>query len=176
MSKFKEKFSSLKFSEQSQPVSLGMVMTQDGVTLNYDGDSLAVGSMVTIDGQPAPDGSYTLEDGTVCTIVGGAVTEITPADPNPNQPDPINYEAQFAEIENKFKDFETKFAEMMSKVDELGKTFSEAAGQMATGFSLMEKFSSQEPEPAKSKKDIAKEAGENRLSLVAEKVKQLRKS
>lgn len=51
----------------------------DGRILVTDsaGDAPAEGDTATIDGQPAPDGDYELTDGTIITVAGGVVTNIT---------------------------------------------------------------------------------------------------
>jgi ATP-dependent protease ClpP protease subunit len=52
--------------------------TDDGKTISVDGD-LAVGSAVTVDGQPTPDATYTLDDGTVIkTDADSNISEVTP--------------------------------------------------------------------------------------------------
>lgn len=55
--------------------------TSDGKTLvvETDADAPAVGNKCTIDGNPAPDGEYTLESGTKITVASGAITVITEA-------------------------------------------------------------------------------------------------
>jgi hypothetical protein len=59
------------------------VMTTDGMTLEIDfadGSEIAVGQTVMIDGQPAPDGEYTLENGTMIMVAAGVITDIVPAE------------------------------------------------------------------------------------------------
>lgn len=61
------------------------VTTIDGVMLEVDGDTLAVGAMVKVknaDGTyaDAPDGEHTLADGTVIVTSAGAITEVRPAE------------------------------------------------------------------------------------------------
>ncbi|WP_338876962.1 ATP-dependent Clp protease proteolytic subunit [Spirosoma sp. SC4-14] len=53
----------------------------DGRTLVTDstGDTPVIGDKATIDGQPAPDGDYTLEDGTVVSVKDGAVSDVKAA-------------------------------------------------------------------------------------------------
>lgn len=59
------------------------VTTMDGVMLEVDGDTLAVGAMVKVknaDGTyaDAPDGEHILADGTTIVTAAGAITEIRP--------------------------------------------------------------------------------------------------
>lgn len=61
------------------------VTTMDGVMLEVDGDTLAVGAKVKVknaDGTytDAPDGEHTLMDGTVIVTSAGAITEVRPAE------------------------------------------------------------------------------------------------
>lgn len=61
------------------------VTTMDGIMLEVDGDTLAVGAMVKVknaDGtySDAPDGEHTLQDGTVIVTSAGAITEVRPAE------------------------------------------------------------------------------------------------
>jgi len=54
------------------------VTTDDGRTLEVEGDTLKVGAMVTLDGQPTPSATYTLADGTKFTTdADSKITEIT---------------------------------------------------------------------------------------------------
>lgn len=48
--------------------------TSDGSTLSID--KLAIGGIVTQNGAPVADGSYTLQDGTSLTTVSGVISEI----------------------------------------------------------------------------------------------------
>lgn len=61
------------------------VTTMDGVMLEVDGDTLAIGAKVKVknaDGTytDAPDGEHTLMDGTVIVTSAGAITEVRPAE------------------------------------------------------------------------------------------------
>lgn len=49
---------------------------QDGTVVQID--KLEQGGMVTVNGQPAPDGTITLTDGTTITIAGGIIAAIQP--------------------------------------------------------------------------------------------------
>lgn len=54
---------------------------EDGTAIMVEGDSVEVGYAVTLveTGEPAPDGTHTLADGTVIETVGGVITAVTPA-------------------------------------------------------------------------------------------------
>ncbi len=55
----------------------------DGTVISID--NLQVGGNVQIGGLPAPDGTYSLPDGTAITTVGGAISTITPPATQPAQ-------------------------------------------------------------------------------------------
>lgn len=65
---------------QGEPVKFASAKLADGTAINIQGDSLAVGVMVSVMTEageaPLPDGEYTLEDGTVFYVSGGSVSEV----------------------------------------------------------------------------------------------------
>lgn len=65
---------------QGEPVKFASAKLADGTAINIQGDSLAVGVMVSVMTEageaPLPDGEYTLEDGTVFEVAGGSVAEV----------------------------------------------------------------------------------------------------
>lgn len=65
---------------QGEPVKFASAKLADGTAINIQGDSLAVGVMVSVMTEageaPLPDGEYTLEDGTVFYVSGGSVAEV----------------------------------------------------------------------------------------------------
>lgn len=83
MSKYKEILAALtnlvnvvKRSEIKASVS---VSSTEGKTLVIETDAEPkVGDMCTVDGAPAPDGTYTAPDRTVYTVSGGTIASITP--------------------------------------------------------------------------------------------------
>lgn len=84
-----------------EPVALGTeYKTVDGLVLSID--KLEEGGSVMIDGQPAPDGDLTLEDGTLLSVSGGLIAVITPGAPVAE--DPAQMQKQFAEEFQAFKD------------------------------------------------------------------------
>lgn len=96
------------------PAELATTATDKG-TLSYEGE-LAVGTAVTIDGEPAQDGDYTAEDGRTISVEGGIVTAIKEA------------EAEPAPVENKFQrvaeamqeTFDDKYKALYKAIEELG--------------------------------------------------------
>jgi ATP-dependent Clp protease protease subunit len=71
---FKDAFKALR---QHGVVLNEKVMTQDGkeLEIEMEGDSIAVGDSVMLDGQPA-DGSFELADGTTIMVSNGKITEV----------------------------------------------------------------------------------------------------
>ena len=108
------------------PVKLGETTLADGTVVKYTGDTLALGSDVTVvtaDGEvPAPDGDLTLVDGTVITIVSGKVTEIETPDAAAAEPADMKSEVnkQVSERVTKIVEkFESQFAAQKIEIENL---------------------------------------------------------
>lgn len=108
----------LKFNTQPEPTPAttpaepvkmaNEVKLKDGTVISVD--KLEVGGLVTVEGNPAPDGEYILEDGTILQTQGGAIVEISsPAEdmmPEEMKALPAKFQtmaAQFAEVEQGYK-------------------------------------------------------------------------
>jgi len=88
------------------------VKTSDGKTLSIQGD-VVVGSAVTMDGQPAPDASFTLEDGTMITTdADSKISAVTPAADAAT----AALKAENEALKAKVAEFESAQAEMETKV------------------------------------------------------------
>ena len=97
------------------------IATDKGV-LSIDGE-LAVGAAVTIDGEPAADGEYTAEDGSVIVVADGKVAEIKPAaEPAPAEPEPAPaVENKFAKVAQAFQEtYNDKMAALVKAIEEMG--------------------------------------------------------
>lgn len=81
--------------------------TIDGVVLSID--NLAIGGMVTIDGNPAPDGDYTLEDGTSISVMGGAIAEVSSAAEEAQPGDMGSWKNKMSELEQRMSAHEQAF-------------------------------------------------------------------
>jgi len=73
-----------------EEIALESVKTTDGTILSFE--SLEVGMEIFViaeDGTetPAPDASYTFEDGTIVDVVGGKIDKITPVEPVEGTPE-----------------------------------------------------------------------------------------
>lgn len=95
---------------------------KDGTAVSID--KLEVGGVVLISEAPAPDGDYELQDGTKFTVVGGAITAITPVEVEPETPElPMaapDYTPKFAAYDEAISRYETRFteqAELIGKQD-----------------------------------------------------------
>lgn len=65
------------------PVVLKDAKTSDGKVLSYNGDTPQAGQDVMLDGQPAPDGDYQLEDGSVVSVKGSKIVDVKAGTPAP---------------------------------------------------------------------------------------------
>lgn len=111
---FKDAFSALKahgvvFNEK--------VMTTDGMELEItmQGESIAIGDTVTVEGENA-EGVYTLADGTVITVVGGAITEMEK--PTASVENNV-YDATKADMQKKIEELENQLKNLIAENTEL---------------------------------------------------------
>lgn len=106
----------------SEEVKLMEAKTTDGIILNFD--KLEVGSEIFVvdeNGQtPAPDSTYTLEDGTILVVVSGKIETVTaPEAPVEGEPEA---ETPEVEVEAEVKSDNT---ELISRIEALEKENSE---------------------------------------------------
>lgn len=122
--KLKQTFAELTTAPAPAPVSLMTATLKDGTQVEIT--EMAVGGIVTINGQPAPMGEHELSDGTYI-VVGdnGAIMEIKPANEEPPMMEDMTQKfsefmnsssEKFSSYEQKFKDYESKFADYESKL------------------------------------------------------------
>lgn len=102
--------------------------TTDGKIITFDPD-MSVGATATIDGQPAPDNSYELEDGTVVVCVGGKVDSITTPATDENK-DLEAANAKIAELTAQLADKETAINTLTEQVQNLEKQNTDVAAQV----------------------------------------------
>ena len=90
---------------EEEPVEAGAVVTDKG-ELNWEGEEdLKAGDSVTIDGEPAPDGDYTTEDGKVIRVSDGKVEEIVDDKAEVASQDlKARLKSRFAKIKQAFED------------------------------------------------------------------------
>jgi ATP-dependent Clp protease protease subunit len=93
--------------------------TSDGVEIVIDGETIEVGYAVTLKetGEPAPEGTHTLEDGTQIVVADGLISEVIPVSDSSKSIDEViaensvlkteieNLKNENEQIKNKFEDF-----------------------------------------------------------------------
>lgn len=145
-----EKIKVMLFGEQVQPVpepqpdkvQMAEIKTADGKILQVD--KMEVGGNVVMNGAPAPDGEYALEDGTVVSVAGGLITEIA------------------AKVEEGTEDMSKKLAmslqeqtntitKLNAQVDDLKKQVSNYQTAVKEMFSLVETISNNSIEKPKER-------------------------
>lgn len=87
-----------------------MTLESDKGILNTPYEDLMVGDEVTIDGEPAPNDTYTLPDGMVITVVDGLISEIVEGEA-PEGDDVEALKAQVLELTTKNGELEAKLVE-----------------------------------------------------------------
>lgn len=95
------------------------VMTADGVALEIemgDATEVQVGQSVMIEGAPAPDGEYLLENGLTITVMEGVITEVETAEA-PAEPAPTTEEV--AALKNEIETLRAQLAERDAEVAEI---------------------------------------------------------
>lgn len=133
---------SLNFGDQTQPVATPPatepakfmdVKTKDGVVLSVD--KMEPGGSVILNGAPAADGTYQLEDGSEITVAGGVITEVSKGEvPNPLEEEMKKMDSKFADQKN---ELEATRDELKKAKDEIVK-LQDVVKQM---FSLVETLS-----------------------------------
>jgi hypothetical protein len=114
-------------------VTLATVNTDKGV-LSYDGE-LKEGAVVTIDGNPAPDGDYKLEDGTVVSVTGGTVSKVTKAET------PVESPEMMAKMAAHKKELEEAFdVKLKKETDSLKAETKELKDQIKVLFDFVDKI------------------------------------
>lgn len=135
----------LKFKKET--LKFGEAMTSEGKTLTYEGEALAEGMPVMLDGGAAPDGAYTLDNGSVCNVKDGKVESIVAPQENAEQ----DFSEKFAAVDKKFADFESKFEEnsktIAAQFESLGKTLLSLTEHIGKQNEEIGKFAAMSPEP-----------------------------
>lgn len=161
LEKIKAEFSALRDEFAKFKMKFGSLATVDGVVLNYEGEELVEGSVVTLeDGTPAPDGEHAIEGNKTITVVDGVVTAIVEAEePAPMQED---FSAKFEAVNGRFESIEKTMLGLQAALEKL-------MGLQEQQMSAMQQFATQEPEP--QKKPIQPTAKEDRLTNFAQALK-----
>ena len=120
MNKFLEKFKTLlaEIEKEEAPVveekKLETAKTSDGKDISYG----AVGEAVTIDGQPAPDADYTLDNGKVVTVASGVATDIkdAPAEQKKEEAPVQQSDAELEKVKSDLAKAETDKANLSKEI------------------------------------------------------------
>lgn len=100
--------------EPTATAAEAQTITTDKGVLSYEGD-LAVGTAVTIDGEPAPDGEYVAEDGRTIVVAEGVVTEIRDAAPA-QDPEPAVENTTLAKMHRVAQAFQETYDDKLRKL------------------------------------------------------------
>ena len=94
----------------NEPKAMEM-QTDKGMIMIDAEDGVIEGKPVTIDGQPAPDGDYTMDDGKVITVSGGMVAAVKEAAPPAPAPAPEE------SADEKIKKMQEQLASIKAELD-----------------------------------------------------------
>lgn len=118
-----------ELAEVPAPVKLGETNLQDGTVVKYTGDSLAVGSELTIvtpEGEtPAPEGDLVLADGSTVTVAvqdgKSVVTVVTPAvaEEEMEAKDVKDVKERVTKIVEKFESQENLIKDLKTQIENL---------------------------------------------------------
>lgn len=171
--KVKEFIVKLTSQPVAEPVKLGEAMTSDGKKIMFEGEVISEGAyllMVDEAGNqgPVPNGDYTMEDGTVVSVMDSKVSKITVEEEIPNE-EPAQ---EPAPVEPKMAQLESQVNQLQKQVEDLTKLNAEFIEQqkvvMSSVQSLLEtpvQMSKQEPnrELRSFEKHLAEQKRRNEL-------------
>lgn len=170
-----------KLFEEVQPVIVSEfvdVKTADGVVLRVDGAKPEVGGkcmLVDANGaNPAPDATYTLEDGTSITVMGGVISEVSTSTEEAVDAEagvvPNKMDEELAKVQEGVKSITYKYEEILAESKATFAKVEKLEAQNKAMFELIEKLAEMPvdaptQEPATIKKssflaDFRKEAKE----------------
>jgi hypothetical protein len=135
--------------QEAAPAPANITMkTKDGKTLSMS--ALKVGEKCMLMdaevGQPIPDGTYEMEDGTKITCVDGIITEVIM--PEPESPElEVAMKAMFKqlsdEFSNKMNDYMQRIEALENKIAAMEKANAAFTAQVIEGFKLVEAIAEQ---------------------------------
>lgn len=171
--KVKEFIVKLTSQPVAEPVKLGEAMTSDGKKIMFEGDVISEGAnllMVDESGNqvPVPNGDYTMEDGTVVSVMDSKVSKITVKE----EEIPSEEQAPAPVEDQKMTQLESQVNQLQKQVEDLTKLNAEFMEQqkvvMSSVQSLLETpvvMSKQEPtrELRSFEKHIAEQKKRNEL-------------
>ena len=140
-----------RFNEVPETVeaAFGELTLVDGTIIVFDGETLNVGSMLSVKTEegivPAPDGVHETTDGQLITTKDGVVELI---EEKTMPVEEVEVENQFASLEQ-FDALRAANEEMAKKIATLENALINVLGKVEETFSVFEKFASATPEPTK---------------------------
>ena len=140
-----------RFNEVPETVeaAFGELTLVDGTIIVFDGETLNVGSMLSVKTEegivPAPDGVHETTDGQLITTKDGVVELI---EEKTMPVEEVEVENQFASLEQ-FDALRAANEEMAKKIATLENALINVLGKVEETFSVFEKFASATPEPNK---------------------------
>jgi hypothetical protein len=131
-----------KMADQAGNPSMGEMpeyILQDGSKIVVD--KLAVGGKVTLNGNPAPDGSHQLQDGTIIQTKDGMIEEITtPAEEIGDQSVNSNMEKKMDQVVSKMSAYDDKFSAYESRFAKAEETISNQQSAIGQLLGIVEKL------------------------------------
>lgn len=140
-----------RFNEVPETVeaAFGELTLVDGTIIVFDGETLNVGSMLSVKTEegivPAPDGVHETTDGQLITTKDGVVELI---EEKTMPVEEVEVENQFASLEQ-FDALRAANEELAAKIATLETALINVLGKVEETFSVFEKFASATPEPTK---------------------------
>lgn len=191
----KEKLEKIKllFADSAAPAAPAMnpdvsaaadYVLEDGTKISCS--KLEVGGMVTINGNPAPDGEHKLQDGTIVETKEGSIVEIqAPGEASDDASmmptsDMNKYDSQFTEINSKFTSYEEKFTAYESRFAQAEQTIVKQQNAISQLLEVVEKLAatpvSEPAAPTQNSFTAEKnEAKEERFSSILAALKEIKK-
>ena len=120
-----------------EPAKFADYKTKDGVVLSID--KVEVGGSVVLNGQPAADGEYILEDATKISVSGGVISEVEKGEEVPPVPG-VEMPEEMKQLPSKFSEMQSGFDAQKSEIDELKKVVEHQKETIKEMFALVEKL------------------------------------
>ena len=147
MAEVKQRFNEVP--AETVEAAFGELTLVDGTIVVFDGETLNVGSMLSVKTEegivPAPDGVHETTDGQLITTKDGVVELI---EEKTMPVEEVEVENQFASLEQ-FDALRAANEELAAKIATLETALINVLGKVEETFSVFEKFASATPEPTK---------------------------
>jgi ATP-dependent protease ClpP protease subunit/uncharacterized coiled-coil protein SlyX len=111
---------------------------EDGTPITIEGEEVAVGAAVTVNGEPAPDGGHTLADGTGIVTVGGVITDVM----QPGEDNGEEVEISIEDLQAQITEKDATIAALNTEIETLKASVSEHQNVLAE---IKDKFEQKQP-------------------------------